>query len=41
MTTAAAHYLVADNRVDTERVAAEVTTFLLAGLGAPLVRARG
>jgi TetR/AcrR family transcriptional regulator len=40
VTTAAAHYLVADNRVDTDRVAAEVTTFLLSGLGAPLVRAR-
>ena len=34
ITTAAAHYLVADNRLDTERVAAEVTTFLLGGLGA-------
>ncbi len=34
VTTAAAHYLVADNRLDTERVTAEVTTFLLGGLGA-------
>jgi TetR/AcrR family transcriptional regulator len=34
VTIAAAHYLVADNRVDTDRVATEVTTFLLAGLGA-------
>ena len=34
VTTAAAHYLVADNRVDTERVAAEVTRFVLGGLGA-------
>ena len=37
VTSAAAHYLVADNRVDTDRVAAEVTTFVLGGLGAPLV----
>ena len=40
VTTAAAHYLVADNRVDTDRVAAEVTTFLLSGLGAPLLSPR-
>ncbi|MCA1843515.1 MAG: TetR/AcrR family transcriptional regulator [Actinobacteria bacterium] len=32
ITTAANHYLVADNRLDTDRVATEVTTFLLAGL---------
>ncbi|MDQ1566778.1 MAG: TetR/AcrR family transcriptional regulator [Actinomycetota bacterium] len=40
ITTAAAHYLVADNRLDTERVTTEVTTFVLAGLGAPVARAR-
>jgi TetR/AcrR family transcriptional regulator len=40
VTTAAAHYLVVDNRLDTERVAAEVTTFLLSGLAAPLAPAR-
>jgi hypothetical protein len=31
---------VADNRLDTERVTTEVTTFVLAGLGAPVARAR-
>jgi AcrR family transcriptional regulator len=41
ITTAAAHFLVADNRLDTERVTSEVTTFVLAGLGAPVARARG
>ncbi|HZQ79711.1 MAG TPA: TetR/AcrR family transcriptional regulator [Acidimicrobiia bacterium] len=35
VTTAAAHYLVADNRVDIGRVAGEVTRFVLSGLGAP------
>lgn len=35
VTTAAAHYLLADNRVDAGRVAAEVTRFVLSGLGAP------
>jgi AcrR family transcriptional regulator len=40
ITTAAAHFLVADNRLDTERVTTEVTTFVLAGLGAPVARAR-
>jgi AcrR family transcriptional regulator len=34
VTTAAAHYLVADNTVEVDRVATEVTTILLAGLGA-------
>jgi AcrR family transcriptional regulator len=34
ITIAAAHYLVADNHVHIERVATEVTTFLLGGLGA-------
>jgi AcrR family transcriptional regulator len=34
VTTAAAHYLVADNRLDTDRVATEVTAFVLEGLGA-------
>jgi AcrR family transcriptional regulator len=33
VTIGAAHYLVADNRVDTDRVASEVTTLLLTGLG--------
>jgi TetR/AcrR family transcriptional regulator len=32
ITTAANHYLVADNRLDTDRVATEVTAFLLTGL---------
>jgi len=36
VTTAAAHFLVADNRVDADRVATEVTTFLLDGLGTSL-----
>ena len=41
VTMAGAHYLVADNRLDSERVAAEVTTFVLTGLGAPVAaRAR-
>jgi AcrR family transcriptional regulator len=40
ITFAAAHYLVEDNRLDPDRVAAEVTTFVLGGLGAPAVRAR-
>jgi AcrR family transcriptional regulator len=40
VTTAAAHYLVADNHLDSERVAAEVTRFVLNGLGAPVARAR-
>ena len=40
VTTAAAHYVVADNRVDVDRVAAEVTRFVLGGLGAPVARAR-
>jgi TetR/AcrR family transcriptional regulator len=34
VTTAAAHYLVADGHLDTDRVAAEVTILLTAGLGA-------
>jgi TetR/AcrR family transcriptional regulator len=34
VTTAAAHYLVTDNHVDTGRVAAEVTRFVLGGLAA-------
>jgi AcrR family transcriptional regulator len=41
VTTATAHYVVADNRVDTERVAAEVTRFVLSGLGAPAVHPGG
>ena len=41
ITMAGAHYLVADNRLDPERVATEVTTFILAGLGATLRRPRG
>ena len=40
ITMAGAHYLVADNRVDPDRVAAEVSTFVLAGLGAPLAAPR-
>jgi AcrR family transcriptional regulator len=36
ISTAAAHFLVADNRVDSDRVAGEVTTFLLDGLGGPV-----
>src|SRR5206468_8696114 len=36
VTMAGAHYLVADNRLDPARVAAEVTTLVLAGLGAPV-----
>ena len=41
VTMAGAHYLVADNRLDAERVAAEVTTFVLTGLGATVAtRAR-
>jgi TetR/AcrR family transcriptional regulator len=35
VTMAAAHFVLADNRVDADRVAAEVTTFLLHGLGTP------
>jgi TetR/AcrR family transcriptional regulator len=34
VTTAANHYLVADNHLDTDRVATEVTAFLLGGLAA-------
>ena len=33
---AAAHFLLADNRVDPDRVGGEVTTFLLDGLGGPV-----
>jgi TetR/AcrR family transcriptional regulator len=40
VTTAAAHYLVADNHLDTERVAAEVTRFVVRGLGAAVERTR-
>ncbi|HEY4409216.1 MAG TPA: TetR/AcrR family transcriptional regulator [Acidimicrobiia bacterium] len=40
VTMAGAHYLVADNRLDPERVAAEVTTFVLGGLGASVAPAR-
>ena len=41
ITTAANHYLVADNSLDTDRVAGEVTTFLLAGLAAPVTTESG
>ncbi|MCA1847230.1 MAG: hypothetical protein LC792_29380, partial [Actinobacteria bacterium] len=41
ITTSANHYLVADNRLDTDRVATEVTAFLVAGLGAPVTRGSG
>jgi TetR/AcrR family transcriptional regulator len=41
ITTAANHYLVADNRLDTDRVTTVVTTFLLAGLGAPVTTGSG
>jgi hypothetical protein len=37
VTTAAAHYLVADNHLDTDRVAAEVTILLTGGLGVRVV----
>ena len=40
VTMAGAHYLVADYRLDPDRVAAEVTTFVLAGLGAPVAARR-
>jgi AcrR family transcriptional regulator len=40
ITMAGAHYLVADNRLDPGRVATEVTTFILAGLGASVAPAR-
>ncbi|HVW32852.1 MAG TPA: TetR/AcrR family transcriptional regulator [Acidimicrobiia bacterium] len=40
VTTAAAHFVVADNRVDPDRVAAEVTRFVLGGLGAPAAKRR-
>jgi TetR/AcrR family transcriptional regulator len=41
ITTAANHYLVADNRLDTDRVATEVTAFLVAGLGTPVTKGSG
>jgi TetR/AcrR family transcriptional regulator len=40
ITMAGAHYLVADNHLDPDRVATEVITFILAGLGSPLPAAR-
>ena len=39
ITMAGAHYLVADNRLDPDRVATEVTAFILAGLGATVTPA--